>query len=137
MASSGKATFYLINKLLDHVFGGTVYTPPPTLYYALFTTVPAQDGTGGVEVSGTGYARKAMTDNTTLWPNAVAGVKTSGAQVAFAAPGGSWGTALGYGIYDAASSGNLLTVTTLATGVPISTGDPITINAGDMTITVG
>ena len=47
---------YLENKVLGHVFGGTAYTAPSTLYVALYTVAPSDTG-GGTEVSGGGYAR--------------------------------------------------------------------------------
>ena len=54
-------TDYLEDKVLDHVFGGTAYTAPSTLYVALFTVSPGDDGTGGTEVSGGAYARQTAT----------------------------------------------------------------------------
>ena len=32
---------YLENKVLGHVFGGTAYTAPSTLYVALYTVAPS------------------------------------------------------------------------------------------------
>ena len=51
---------YLENKVLGHVFGGTAYTAPTTLYVALYTVAPSDTG-GGTEVSGGGYARQTST----------------------------------------------------------------------------
>ena len=56
-------TDYLENKVLIHVFGGTAYTAPSTLYVGLFTAVPSDTG-GGTECSGGSYARKSMADMT-------------------------------------------------------------------------
>ena len=50
---------YLETKVLDHVFAGTAYTAPSTLYVALFTAAPSDSG-GGTEVSGGGYARQTI-----------------------------------------------------------------------------
>ena len=47
---------YLEDKVLDHVFGGTAYTAPSTLYVALYTVAPTDTG-GGTEVLGRGYSR--------------------------------------------------------------------------------
>ena len=44
---------YLENKILDHVFKGTVFTQPANLYVALFTAGPNDVG-GGTEVNGGG-----------------------------------------------------------------------------------
>ena len=53
---------YLEDKVLDHVFGGTAYTAPATLYVALYTVAPDDTG-GGTEVTttGTAYARQTAT----------------------------------------------------------------------------
>ena len=37
---------YLETKVLDHVFGGTAYTAPSTLYISLYTAAPT-DSTSG------------------------------------------------------------------------------------------
>lgn len=114
---------YLENKILDHVFGATAYTAPGTLYFALFTTAPTEAGTGGVEVSGSGYTRRAVTNNTTNFGSATSGQKTNATAIDWAAAGASWGTIVAFGIYDAASAGNLLYFGNLTTSRLISTGD--------------
>ena len=48
---------YLEDAVLNHVFGGSSYTAPTTLYVALFTSAPSDTG-GGTEVSGGAYARQ-------------------------------------------------------------------------------
>lgn len=79
-----------------------------TRYLALFTTQPNDDGTGGVEVSGTNYARVAMLS--TDWGAATSGspaTKTSTVAKSFPAAGSGWGTVQGWGFFDAATNGNL------------------------------
>lgn len=51
-------TDFLEEALLDHVLKISAYTVPTNLYVALWTTTPADDGTGGVEVTGGSYARQ-------------------------------------------------------------------------------
>ncbi|MFX9081351.1 hypothetical protein ABTN40_19960, partial [Acinetobacter baumannii] len=70
---AGKST-YLANKVLDHLLGGTTYTPPWALYLALFTAAPTDEG-GGTEVSGGDYARAAVLNDPTIWPSASNGQK--------------------------------------------------------------
>lgn len=104
-------TDYLEKKLLDFVFGNTAYSVPATLYVGLFTVLPAEDGTGGTEVSGGSYARVAVTNNTTNFPNATGGnpsTKASGAIFTFPTATANWGDVIGMGIWDASTSGNLL-----------------------------
>jgi hypothetical protein len=53
-------TDYLENKIIDHMLRNQAYTPPSTVYVALFTTATGDDGSG-TEVSGGSYARQAVT----------------------------------------------------------------------------
>lgn len=43
---------YLENKILDHVLNNTSYTSPTTVYFALFTSNPAEDGSGSEVLGG-------------------------------------------------------------------------------------
>lgn len=102
---------YTEKKILDLIFGNTAYSIPATLYIGLFTVTPADDGTGGTEVTGGSYARVALTNNTTNFPNATGGdpsTKSNGIAVTFPAATANWGTVVGVGIFDASTSGNLL-----------------------------
>jgi hypothetical protein len=120
---------YLENKVLGHVFGGTAYSAAGTLYLALFTTSPAEDGSG-TEVSGTSYARQTVaftvTDNTASNTSAVE----------FPTAGGSWGTVTHVGVYDASTSGNLLAYAALSASKAIDTSDVFRVPAGDLDITL-
>ena len=51
---------YLENELLDLIVHAAAWTPPATIYLALYTTATT-DGGGGTEVSGGSYVRKAVT----------------------------------------------------------------------------
>ena len=64
-----------LRALLDADFGSGT---PATWYLAAFLTMPAADGTGGVEPAVGSYARVAVTNNGTNWPVAttVSGVTT-------------------------------------------------------------
>lgn len=102
--------------LHNYVFGRSAAASfPNTWDFALFTSMPNEDGTGGEEVStsGTGYARKSVSNNTTNFPltptttagDDVKGVKVQAVAIQFAAVTANWGRVVGWGIYDA--SGNL------------------------------
>lgn len=76
-------------------------------YIALFTVLPGEDGTGGTEASGSSYARKAHSS----WVNDTSGDVTrrkNNGNITFAALTGSLSGIVGWGIYDALSSGNLI-----------------------------
>jgi hypothetical protein len=98
---------YAARKTLDHLLGKTSFTMP-TAYVGLYTAAPTDAG-GGTEVSGGSYARVATSGAT--W-NAAAGSApastSNAAAVTFPLATGSWGTALAFGIFDAATAGNPL-----------------------------
>lgn len=131
---AGSFSDFLENKLLDHVFGATVYTAPATLYLALFTVAPTDAG-GGTEVTGGSYARKAVTNNVTNFPNAAAGVKTNGVAQAFVTATADWGTVVAVGIFDAVSGGNLIGWCTV-TSQSVPNGVTASIAAGALSITL-
>jgi hypothetical protein len=126
---------YLENKLLDHILGDTSYSAPATVYVGLYTSGP-NDAGGGTEVSGNGYARVAVTNNTTNWPNASAGSKSNGTAIEFAAAsGGSWGTITHFALFDADTAGNILYYGSLTSSKTISDGDQARFVAGALTVT--
>lgn len=103
----GSKSNYLENALLDAVLGGPAYSLPATVYVALHSAAPTES-TAGTELTGSGYARVAVTNNSTNWPAAASGIKSNGAAIAFPVATGDWVAAVGWGILDASSSGNLL-----------------------------
>jgi hypothetical protein len=100
---------------------------PATVYVALFTTLPGEDGTGGTEVSGGSYARVAVTNNSTNWPAATtvagAGTKSNGTAVTFPTATANWGTVVGFGFYTASSSGTLIGYGSLSSSVAVNSGN--------------
>jgi len=125
---------YLENKVLDFLLGGVSYTPPATVYIALFTAAPTDAG-GGTEVSGGGYARVAVTNNTTNFPAASNGSKSNGTTITFPTATADWGTVVAVGIFDAATNGNLLFWANLTTSKTIQNGDTAQFAAGSLTFT--
>lgn len=102
-------TTYMKKAVLDHVFGGTAYTPPVNLYAALFSVSPTDAG-GGTELTGSNYSRVEVTNNTTNFTNATGTTdveKTNGVQITFPTASGTWNV-VAFGFYDASSGGNLL-----------------------------
>ena len=132
---AGSFSDYLELELLDHVFGGTDYTRPATLYVGLYTGAPTDAG-GGTEVSGGSYARVAVTNNDTNWPAAAAGAKANGTAINFPTATGDWGTVVAFGIFDAAEAGNLLAWADLTANKTVETGDTATFAIGALDITL-
>ena len=123
-------TNFLETEILDHVFAGAAYTAPSTKYLALFTAISDGEAGSVTELSGDAYARQAMAFTTSG-----ATTSNSGA-VEFPTATGSWGTITHVGIYDAASSGNLMVYATLTASKAITTGDVFRVPAGDLDITL-
>ena len=120
---------YLELEILDHILGTGAYTMPSAVYVGL-STGSFNDDNSGTELSGNNYTRKAIT-----FGAASSGTATNNAAVEFNAATGSWGTVSHFGIFDAASSGNLLIHGALTASKVIETGDILKIAIGDMSIT--
>lgn len=132
------ATNYF-EELISRFFRSTAITKPAAHYLALFNLVPGEDGTGGVELSGGGYARQrhGPADANWLAYNAVTGELVNLAPVVFPTPTANWLTVTGFGIYDALTAGNLLIRAPLETPLQVNLGDPAPAFApGDLIITI-
>lgn len=133
------ASNYLEEKIGTHLLRTGTWTKPAELWVALFTTMPAEDGTGGVEVSGTGYARIQRGPADEAWeaPAAGNGLYKNAEAIQFGAPTASWGQIVGFGLYDAGTSGNYLLGNTFVAPVTVNNGDPApAFAAQQLTITV-
>jgi len=129
---------YLENKLLDHAFRNTAYTPATTLYLALFTAAPtdAGPGSGEVSTSGTGYARAQVTPSTGF-SAASGGLIANTGTVSFTAATTAWGTITHFAIFDAATgSTNMLAWGALTASKTIGAGDTASFAAGALTISL-
>lgn len=120
---------YLEDALLNHVLRNVTYTSPTTIYVGLYTTMPSDDGTGGVEVSGGSYARQSVT-----FSAPVSGQVANSALVTFPTATADWGTVLGIGLFDASTGGNLLYYGTLTASKIVGTGDTISFAASALTV---
>ncbi len=120
---------FLENELLDHAFRNATWTPPATVYLALFTASPTDAG-GGTEVTGGGYARQAIT-----FGAAAAGAIANTAEVSFTASGANYGTVVSTGIFDALTVGNMLAWDDITSAV-VNDGDTIRFPIGDIDVTL-
>lgn len=141
------ASDYLENQLVDHIFRASTFARPGTLYFALFTAIAGGDANSVTEVTGGSYARVAVTSNNTNFngthgsttgsSSGTGGNTTNAVAITFPAPTANWGTVVGYGIYDAASSGNLLIWGNLNSSKTVNNGDAApSFAAGNLSITV-
>ena len=119
---AGKSN-YLEEQLLNAVFRGITFPVITTVYIALFSTGPGEDGTGGTELSAAGYARVPVACSTSNWKDpasATQGQTNNSIDIVFPVANADWGTANAFGIYDAPTAGNLLYFNTM-TGVACPT----------------
>jgi hypothetical protein len=122
---------YAENELLDHLLGTGAYTMPTTVYVGL-STGSFGDDNSGTELTGNNYSRQSIS-----FGAAASGTASNDAAVEFSAATGSWGVVSHFGLFDAASAGNLLIHGALTASKTIETGDILKIAIGDMDITAG
>jgi hypothetical protein len=132
-AMAGALSDYAENHLIDAFLRGQTYTMPATTYVALTTTTPS-DSSCGTEVSGGSYARVAVTSSLANWAGTqstgsttastgTGGTTSNNNTITFPAPTANWGTVVGFCVFDASTSGNLLFYSTLTTSKTINNGD--------------
>lgn len=119
-------TDYLETMIGNLLFRSQVAWKPAAIWVALYTTTPADDGTGGVEVSGGNYARVQVAQADAQWnaPAAGDGHFDNVNAITFPTPNANWGNIVGWAILDAAGGGNMLIKKTLTTPKTVNSGDP-------------
>lgn len=120
-------------KILDHTTGKTDIGTLPTAYIGLYTAAPTDAG-GGTEVSGGSYARKSTPGAD--WNAASGGSVANAAAITFVQATADWGTVTHFGIFDAASGGNLLMWGTVTPNKAVQNGDTARFAAGQLTLTL-
>jgi hypothetical protein len=120
------------NAVLDAYFGSGT---PATLYIGLFTAMPASDGTGGTEVTGGSYARKAVTNNSTNFPAAAGGAKANAVSIDFATATALWGNVVGAGVFPASTGGNPDYFAELDADRTVNSGDAFSFAIGQLIAT--
>lgn len=139
---------YTENKILDLLFRGQAYTAP-TVYVGLFTAAPSAAG-GGTEVTGNNYARVKTAASTSQglgdWTatqggsssasSGTSGNTTNVNALNFPTPSASWGSVQWFGLFDAASGGNLLWWGPLTIPKTINQADVVSFPAGSLSVTL-
>ena len=129
-------TNYQENASLDATFGSGT---PATLYLAVSTTTPNKDGTGFTEPVGNGYARVAITNNTTNFPAATTVGGQGQIQIAtvqtFPTATGDWGSCTYVGVFDAPTGGNLRWMAQMSVAKSPTSGDALQFAANTLTVT--
>ena len=115
--------------VLTWVFTTGSATRPTAWHIALYTSAPSDTG-GGTEVSGGGYGRQAVTF--TISGNTA----SNNAAIEWDTATSGYGTVTHVGVFDAATSGNLIAYAALTTSKTIDTGDVFRLPSGDLDITL-
>lgn len=121
------ASTYLANKLLDHAFRNTTYTPPATVYLQLDKVQYANDGTGGTAMTGTGAARVAITHGA-----AASRQIASSTVITFSsdAPADWAQTLVGFSVWDTLTVGNMLWTDPLTAQLVVAQHSVVQVAAG-------
>lgn len=133
MGNSLSDTFEL--KILNFLVGNTAWTPSASSWLALFTTPPT-DSTTGVELSGGGYARVAITNSTAIWPGAAGGQISNASAFQFATATTAWGNVSAFGLWNAATVGELIFYGTAASVKNVASGDVVRFPSASLTISI-
>jgi hypothetical protein len=130
--------------LLNSLFGKTsnfgVLASAPTIYVALSSTDPAEDGTNVTEPSSGSYARKSTAaGDWNAATNADPSVVTNANAITFVTATGNWLSSANIGyfaLYDASTSGNFLGKGTLSVAKPVLNGDTASFPAGSLSVSL-
>jgi len=120
---------YAENKVLDVLGANATFTAPSNVYLGL-STGSLGDDNSGTELTGNNYSRVSVS-----FGAAASGTMSNDAAIEFAAATGSWGSVSHWGLYDAASSGNLLVHGSFSAAKTIASGDVLKVATGDLDIT--
>lgn len=114
--------------------------PDDNVWLALFTVAPADDGTGGTEVTGGSYARQPMSMAAAATAVGVT-TKATDAQILFPAATADWGQIVAWAVMDAVSAGAMRWARTLGTSGPderrtVLNGDQYRVASGALTFSL-
>ena len=125
---------FLGNAIIDWYRGTTFPAAPASVFIRVYSAMPADDGTGGTELSGSGYSALeiegatglnfsagalGLTDNDQLW------------QVGVTATA-DWATAVGIAFWSLATGGTMYSSHALGTPRTVKNGETFTFAAGDL-----
>jgi hypothetical protein len=121
-------TYYLDNNFLNAALLNTPFTPPTSVYVALYTVAPGVGG-GGTEVTGGSYARQ-----TVAFALPVNGQVSNTADILFPVASAPWGTVVSFALLDASSGGNMLYFGNLSTPRNVLASDQVRFPAGQLVV---
>ena len=125
---------YLASTILNAVFRNLPFSPPSTVYVALYTSDPTDDDTG-TEVSGGGYSRQEVTFSSPIAKDGRTEISND-TEIVFGPATEDWGTVTHVGLRDASTGGNLLYYGPLTVPHTVSTDQQLRFAVGGLTLTL-
>lgn len=120
------------SAVINHLLGKSQWSFDSSIYAALFTAAPADDGSGGTEVSAGGYARQQITGDMS---SSSSGSNSSNQSIIRFGPATEdWGTIVGVGIYTDSSGGTLRAYSGLDANVTINDGNAFEFDVGNLVV---
>ena len=132
-------TNYTENNIINHIFRTAAFTKPANLYIGLITAVTTPETGAVTEVTGGSYTRIARNPLDANWvdsANLNDGTTSNVATIQFPAATADWGTVTHFGIWDAATGGNLLIYASLTANRNITNGTTPSFGAGALTFQI-
>ena len=119
-----------------NVLRGTNITAPANVYVGLFSINPADDASAGTELTGAGgYARQQVTFGAPATDTGnVRKISNTGLLTFGPATGADWAQAVGFGIFDALTVGNLLYWDSLTAPKTVAVGDKAEFAVGALVV---
>lgn len=124
------ATNYVEEAVLNEMLRGVDFTPPTSVYVALFETA-TDDAGGGTEVSGGSYARQTVSFTAATQVSGMAECSNDAAIEFVDMPAV---TVTHAAIFDASTAGNMLYHGALSTQRDVAAGDTFKFDAGELTV---
>ena len=131
-------TDYMESGLANSMLRGNPdsWALPTGIYVGLVTSVPSDGDPTVNELSGNGYTRVQVVQNTSNWTAVgVDGLTENAAAIEFPEATADWDTASGVVICDAGSGGNCYMKGTLTTPRQALSGDVLRFKSGDLSVT--
>jgi len=131
---SGKGSDYA-DAVVTMLLGGPAVVVPPTLFVALFTTVPEPENNDGTEVVGGGYARQPVLNVPASWTPVFNGSKQNVNVINFGVAAGGWGVIVGFTLEDAVMAPSIrVYYATLARPKTVVVGSAVRFDPGELVV---
>lgn len=129
-------SLFMENELLDHVLRNENFSPTASVFIALFTVAPDEDGAGGTEVTGGSYARLEVGAATGRdFTVAAAGTTSNNEIWTFVTATAGWGTIVAVAIFSLITAGDMYYHGPVSPTVVLDSGETFQFAAGALDVT--